>query len=182
MLWFSLSSEASAPRLRTAVGGHRLRADACLLGSSKASRANRMEKAENRSGRFDCHSWKKTIALVDADFGEETAQTLRSRSVERSRFAAEKHKSLRGVNWGITLRRRCDDPTSPAHAGRAPAAKLLRWKRSIVSPTRRPIPQYAHRPPVSSLAEHIRQYQLFLIQQKTFARHRSNLLDQSISF
>src|SRR5580658_2488417 len=43
------------------------------------------------------------------------------------------------VNWVITLRRRYDDPTSPAHAGRTPAAKLLRWNHSIVPPPRRRI-------------------------------------------
>src|SRR5215469_178024 len=54
--------------------------------------------------------------------------------VERSRFAAEK-ASGRSVNW-VTLRRRYDDPTSPAHAGRAPAAQLLHWNHSIVPPAR----------------------------------------------
>jgi hypothetical protein len=31
----------------------------------------------------------------------------------------------RSIKWVITLRRRYDDPTSTAHAGRTPAAKLL---------------------------------------------------------
>src|ERR1700736_1948735 len=60
-------------------------------------------------------------------------------------------KSFRSINWVITLRRRYDDPTSTAHAGRAPAAKLLRWNHSIVPPARRRI-----RPTFSSLARSTR--------------------------
>src|SRR5215471_4891208 len=71
--------------------------------------------------------------------------------VERSRFAAENPKLFRSIKWVITLRRRYDDPTSAAHAARAPTAKLLRWNHSIVPPTRRRI-----RPTFSPLARSTR--------------------------
>src|SRR5215469_16643343 len=48
-----------------------------------------------------------------------------NQALNEAALRQKNHKSLRSVNWVITLRRRYDDPTSPAHAGRAPGSKII---------------------------------------------------------
>src|SRR6266478_6688436 len=75
----------------------------------------------------------------------------RKQALNEAALRQKNRKSFRSINWVITLRRRYDDPTSTTHAGRAQAAKLLRWNHSIVPPARRRI-----RPTFSSLARSAR--------------------------
>ena len=129
------------------------------------------------------HSEKNTISLSWMILhpglalnrqGQELSPTHRredecNRLLNEAALRQKNRKSFRSVNWVITLRRRYDDPTSPAHAGRAPAAQLLRWNHSIVPPARRRIRQHFHRSPDQLGAEDIRRYQRFLIHEKKLA-------------